>query len=60
MKASDAIAELQALIDVHGDLEVAYYNYELLEWKEVSMVYFCTDSFTDNSEVKDFIALDIT
>ena len=61
MKASDVIAELQALIDKHGDLDVKYYDYageSNRAWRN-PMIYFCTDSFTDNSEVKDFIALDI-
>lgn len=58
MQASDAIIELQALIDVHGDLDIAYYEYDKCEWVEIKMVYFCNDSFTDESEVRNFIALD--
>lgn len=61
MKASDAITELQALIDAHGDLEVKIFDYDQYDrtWKD-PMIYFCTDSFTDSSAVKDFIALDMS
>ena len=59
MKASDVIAELQALINVHGDLDVKYYDYSFGLWRN-PMLYFCTDSFTDNSALEDFIALDIS
>ena len=58
MKASEAIAELQSLIDTHGDLDIAYYEYDKCEWVEIKTVYFCNDSFTDESEVRNFIALD--
>ena len=30
MKASDVIAELQSLIDIHGDLDVKYYDYKMI------------------------------
>ena len=60
MKASEAIIELQALIDVHGDLDIAYYEYDKCEWVEIKTVYFCNDSFTDESAERDFIAFDMT
>ena len=61
MKASDVIAELQSLIDTHGDLDVKYYDYASefnRAWKN-PVIYFCIDSVSDNSEPKDFIAFDI-
>ena len=58
MKASDAIIELQALIDKHGDLDVKYYDYKNGLWYN-PMIYFCVDRLTYNSDLEDFIALDM-
>lgn len=60
MKASDVIAELQELIDVHGDLEVKIQDcsHWVHKWRN-TLVYFCTDSLKEGGELTDFIAVDI-
>ena len=58
MKASDVIAELQTLIDTHGDLDVKYYEYSHGVWFNPFM-YFCTAKLKEDEELTDFIAFDI-
>ena len=59
MKASEAIIELQALIDIHGDLDVKYYDCSFGLWRD-PLIYFCTDSIKEGEELTDFIAFNIT
>ena len=61
MKASDAITELQSLIDTHGDLDVKIYDCApwVYKWRN-TIVYFCTDSIKEGEELTDFIAFNIT
>lgn len=58
MKASDAIIELQSLIDIYGDLDVKYYDCSFGLWRD-PLIYCCTDSIKEDEEPKDFIAFDI-